>query len=157
MSVAIGFRPSSDLVQPADAFHAGREEFRAERGDASAGGRLALMRHAYVTDSDEQALAEMTEDLVRLGGVHGHGEGSRAERRAHAAEAAHRLIAGEIYLAGGPGTVAAMIGRARDLLGIDLFLADLYGAGIDGERIQRTLRRLAGPVRDALHATAGVA
>jgi alkanesulfonate monooxygenase SsuD/methylene tetrahydromethanopterin reductase-like flavin-dependent oxidoreductase (luciferase family) len=154
MSVAIGFRPSRDLVQTSDAFHAGREEFRAARGDSTAGGRLALMRHAYVADSDEQALAEMTDDLDRLG-AHGRTEDSRDERRAHAAEAAHRLIAGEVYLAGGPGTVAAMIGRARDSLGFDLFLADLYGAGIDAERIHRTMRHLAGPVRDSLHATAG--
>jgi alkanesulfonate monooxygenase SsuD/methylene tetrahydromethanopterin reductase-like flavin-dependent oxidoreductase (luciferase family) len=156
MSVAIGFRPARDLVQTAGAFHAGREAFRAERGDTAAGGRLALMRHAYVADSDERALTEMTHDLLRLG-AHGQGEGSRADRHAQARELARRHIDDELYLAGGPETVAAMIGRARDTLGIDLFLADLYGAGIDTERIHRTMRQLAGPVRDGLRVAAGAA
>jgi alkanesulfonate monooxygenase SsuD/methylene tetrahydromethanopterin reductase-like flavin-dependent oxidoreductase (luciferase family) len=154
MSVAVGFRRSRDLRETAAAFQAGREAFRIERG--AEGGRLALMRHAYVGESDKAALAEMTDDLVRLGELN-HGEGSRADRRAEAATLAKRHIANEHYLAGGPETVARMIERERDALGIDLFLADLYGAGIDGERIQATMRRLAGPVRDAISAAVGAA
>lgn len=154
MSVAVGFRPSRDLRETAAAFHAGREAFRIER--RADGGRLALMRHAYVADADKAALSEMTDDLVRLGAL-GHGEGSRANRRAQAANLAERHIADEHYLAGGPETVAKMIEREREMLGIDLFLADLYGAGIENERIQRTLRHLAGPVRESFSAATGAA
>jgi alkanesulfonate monooxygenase SsuD/methylene tetrahydromethanopterin reductase-like flavin-dependent oxidoreductase (luciferase family) len=65
-----------------------------------------------------------------------------------------RLLEGEIFLAGGPETVARAIRRARAELGIDLFLANVYAAGVDRDRVRRTMRLLAGPVRDALTATA---
>jgi alkanesulfonate monooxygenase SsuD/methylene tetrahydromethanopterin reductase-like flavin-dependent oxidoreductase (luciferase family) len=149
MSVAVGFRPARDLAQAA-AFHAGRADFQAESGPDAPGGRFALMRHAYVADSDEPAFAEMTDDLYRLGARGGVDEGSRAVRKEQAAQAAKRVVAEEVYLAGGPETVATSIQEARASLGIDLFLADVYGAGMDAERIRQTMRNLAGPVRDLL-------
>jgi alkanesulfonate monooxygenase SsuD/methylene tetrahydromethanopterin reductase-like flavin-dependent oxidoreductase (luciferase family) len=153
MSVAVGFRPARDLAEAAVAFHAGRIEFL-QKETGVAAGRFALMRHAYVADSDERALAEMTGDLYRLGARHGDDAGSRAGRKSQAADAAKRLVADEVYLAGGPETVADAIQQARNTLGIDLFLADVYGAGMDPERIQGTMRRLAGPVRELLATTA---
>lgn len=157
MSAAAGFRPTRDLTQAAAAFHAGREEFRAARGLDASGGRFALMRHVYVADSDERAFAEMTDDLRRLGARNDHSEGDRADRKEQAARAAKRLVADEVYVAGGPETVADAIQRTRAALGIDLFLADVYGAGMDPERIQQTMRHLAGPVRDALNSAVSAA
>ena len=149
MSVALGFRPARDLATTAAAFHAGRAAFL-EKETGGAPGRLALMRHAYVAESDERAHAEMTDDLHRLGNRNS-GETVSRER---AAEAAERLIAEEVYIAGGPVTVAMAIEAARRMLGIDLFLADVYGAGMDAERIRTTMQNLAGPVRDLLNTVA---
>jgi alkanesulfonate monooxygenase SsuD/methylene tetrahydromethanopterin reductase-like flavin-dependent oxidoreductase (luciferase family) len=157
MSVALGFRPNRELAQSAAAFHAGRSEFRAEHGDHAPGGRLALMRHAYVADSYERAFADMTADLVRLDERLNAGKQSPEDRAKHAAQAAQRFVAEEVYVAGGPETVAAAIQAARDALGIDLFLADVYGAGMDPERVRQTMRHLAGPVRDRVAAAASAA
>ena len=148
MSVALGFRPTRDLTQAAAAFHAGREEFR-EKGESSVQpGRLALMRHAYVAESDQRAFVEMCDDLYRLGARNSAEAGNTAQ----AAAAAKRLVDEEVYITGGPETVAAAIQNARHKLGIDLFLADVYGAGMDSARIQQTMRHLAGPVHDLLNA-----
>jgi hypothetical protein len=137
-------------MQAAAAFHAGRAEFL-ESHDSARAGRLALMRRVYVAASDEQALAEMSDDIFRLGALNGGEAIDRAERHERASEAALRVVAEEVYIAGGPNTVAGAIQLARERLGIDLFLADVYGGGIAPERIQQTMRLLAGPVRDCLN------
>jgi hypothetical protein len=96
----------------------------------------------------------MTDDLLRLRELHQPaGEGSRADRHAAAADEAEKLVRDEIYVAGSPETAAGAIAFARKTVGIDLFLGNPYGAGIDGERIRRTMRLLATEVRRALAAT----
>ncbi len=152
MSVALGFRPIRDLKQAAAAFHAGRAEFQASNGPAALPGRLALMRRTYVAESDERAFAEMSADIERLGAVTGDGKGEAVERKERAAESAMRLVADEVYIAGGPQTVARAIRQAREQLEIDLFLADVYGGGIDPQRVRQTMRHLAGPVCALLNA-----
>jgi hypothetical protein len=46
--------------------------------------------------------------------------------------------------------VARAILDARNTLGSSLLLANVYAAGIDQERVRRTLTLLAGPVREQL-------
>jgi hypothetical protein len=60
------------------------------------------------------------------------------------------LIDDEIFIAGSPETVAKAILDARNKLGTNVFLANVYAAGIDRERLHRTIRALAGPVSDAI-------
>ncbi len=151
MSVALGFRPAHDLSRTAAAFHAGRAEFLAKGESNVHPGRLALMRHVYVADTDERAFAEMSDDLFRLGARNTGHAGSEGERKDQAAAAARHLVAEEVYFAGGPESVARAIQSARGSLGIDLFLADVYGAGMDPARIQQTMRHLAGPVYERLN------
>jgi alkanesulfonate monooxygenase SsuD/methylene tetrahydromethanopterin reductase-like flavin-dependent oxidoreductase (luciferase family) len=153
MSLAVGFAPVRDLVPTTAAFKAGWLARREIPDDAPlpGEGRIALMRHVYLAESDERARAEMTDDLVRLDALHRpNGEGSRPDRRAAAAEETDRLIRDEIYLAGSPETVAHGIAFAHRAVGVDLFLANPYAAGIDDDRIRRTLRLLAGDVRRTL-------
>jgi alkanesulfonate monooxygenase SsuD/methylene tetrahydromethanopterin reductase-like flavin-dependent oxidoreductase (luciferase family) len=155
MSLAVGFAPLRDLVAATGAFKAGclaRREIPDETPLPNEG-RIALMRHVYLAETDEQAMEEMTDDLVRLRSLHQPaGEGSRADRRIAATAEAAQLVRDEIYVAGCPETVARAIVVARKTIGIDLFLANPYGAGIDDERIRRTMRLLATDVRQALDA-----
>ncbi|MEA2511041.1 MAG: hypothetical protein QOJ59_528 [Thermomicrobiales bacterium] len=153
MSLAVGFAPLRDLVPATAAFKAGRLARRDLSDDqpAPGEGRIALMRHLYLAESDERAKAEMTDDLYRLHTLHqAVDESSRPERRGAAAEEADRLIRDEIYVAGGPETVARAIAFAHRTLGIDLFLGNPYAAGIDDERVRRTMYLLATDVRRAL-------
>jgi alkanesulfonate monooxygenase SsuD/methylene tetrahydromethanopterin reductase-like flavin-dependent oxidoreductase (luciferase family) len=111
------------------------------------------MRHVYVAETEARAQSEITDDLlyleeVRAGGS--LGEGSRSERREHAAELAVALVRDELMIAGGPETVAALLIQAREALGIDLFLANVYASGVETARVHRTLRLLAGEVRERL-------
>jgi alkanesulfonate monooxygenase SsuD/methylene tetrahydromethanopterin reductase-like flavin-dependent oxidoreductase (luciferase family) len=155
MSLAVGFKPLRDLVQAAGAFKAGRLARQEAPDDAPlpGEGRIALMRHVYLAESDERARAEMKEDLLRLHELHRQAEeGSRADRRAAAAEEAERLIRDEVYVAGGPETVARAITFANRTVGVDVFVGNPYAAGIDDERVRRTMRLLATEVRQALDA-----
>lgn len=155
MNLAIGFAPSDALFGATAGFRQGvaiRERRTPEpTQDGIRRGQVALMRHTYVADTDEQAEREMLDDLVRLKG--GVDEGDRADRRAAARADLARLIDQEIFVAGGPETVAAKILRSRATLGAELYLANVYAAGVEQERVRRTLRLLAGPVRDALAAS----
>jgi alkanesulfonate monooxygenase SsuD/methylene tetrahydromethanopterin reductase-like flavin-dependent oxidoreductase (luciferase family) len=147
MDLAVGFAPIARLAPTARAHAAARP---AERG-----GRIALLRHAYVAESDAAARAEMTEDLMRLEEWRSPsppGEGSRADRRENARAHAAALVRDELAFAGGPETVAADLLAARDALGIGLFLAHPYLAGLGDERVHRTLRLLATEVRPRLEA-----
>jgi alkanesulfonate monooxygenase SsuD/methylene tetrahydromethanopterin reductase-like flavin-dependent oxidoreductase (luciferase family) len=158
LSLAVGFAPLRDLVPTTAAFKAGCLARREIPDDAPlpGEGRIALMRHVYLAESDERAKAEMTDDLLRLHTLdHPSGEGSRPDRRATAAEEADRLIRDEIYLAGSRETVARAIGFAHRTIGADLFLGNPYAAGIDDQRVRRTMRLLATDVRRALETAAG--
>jgi alkanesulfonate monooxygenase SsuD/methylene tetrahydromethanopterin reductase-like flavin-dependent oxidoreductase (luciferase family) len=153
MSLAVGFAPLRDLVAATAAFKAGCLARNEVPDDAPlpGEGRIALMRHLYLAESDERTRAEMTDDLLRLHDLHqSAGEGARADRRAAAAEEADRLIRDEVYLAGGPETVARRIALAHRGIGAGLFLGNPYAAGIDDERVKRTMRLLATDVRRAL-------
>ena len=152
LNLAIGFAPSDALFGATAGFRQG-VAMRAQRSPESDGirrGQVALMRHTYVADTDEQAEREMLDDLVRLKG--GASEGDRADRRETAWADLSRLVDQEIFVAGGPETVAAKILRSRSTLGVELYLANVYAAGVEQERVRRTLRLLAGPVREALAA-----
>jgi alkanesulfonate monooxygenase SsuD/methylene tetrahydromethanopterin reductase-like flavin-dependent oxidoreductase (luciferase family) len=156
LSLAVGFAPLRDLIATTAGFKAGRlaRQEVPDEAPAPGEGRIALMRHLYLAESDERAKEEMTDDLVRLQSLHHQAdEGSRADRRAAAAEEAERLIRDEIYVAGSPETVARAIGLAHRTHGIDLFLGNPYAAGIDDERVRRTMRLLAVDVRQALEAS----
>lgn len=155
MGLAVGFRPTEQLRPAVAAWHAGRnlagEELR-ETWPARPTGAVALMRHVYVAESDEQAMREIRDDLVRLGELNdANRQRGLAERKAEAEVHAQELIETEVMIAGGPETVASAILKSRDLLLLDLFLANVYAAGVDKERIRRTLRLLAGEVRERVN------
>jgi len=154
MSLALGFAPLHDLVPATVAFTVGREQ-RLKSGnsvvDRPGEGRISLMQHVYISDSDERAHAEMREDLERLSELdHGKQGRSRDERKATAAAELEQLLKHGRFLAGSAETVASGIRKAKQLLGIDLFLANVFAAGIDDERVRRTLRLLSGAVNEQL-------
>ncbi|MGH2562407.1 MAG: LLM class flavin-dependent oxidoreductase [Thermomicrobiales bacterium] len=153
MHLAVGFAPMRDLVPATAAFKAGRvafEQATEEAAPSAASGRIALMRHVYLAESDDRARAEMIDDLVALKELHGAGEGSRADRKATAARELEDLLRREAFIAGGPRTVADGIWQAHRALGVDLFLANLYPAHVDDDRVRRAIRMLAGEVKDIL-------
>jgi alkanesulfonate monooxygenase SsuD/methylene tetrahydromethanopterin reductase-like flavin-dependent oxidoreductase (luciferase family) len=153
--LAVGFKPTKDLVGAVTAWRAGvqsqSDELRAAMPPRPVGA-LALMRHVYIGETAVRAMDEIADDLVRLNDTvaGGTGEGSRADRRADAREKAQELIDTGVMLAGGPDEVAAMIRAERDALGIDLMVANVHAAGVEPERVQRTIRLFAGEVRDRL-------
>lgn len=154
MGLAVGFAPTTKLQPAAAAYLAGREarsnEVRSTEPPRSTG-TLALMRHVYVADSDARARREVVDDLVRLGALHSSvKEGSRTDRRAEAEERFAAMRRDEVMIAGGPESVADAVKAARAALRIDLFLANVYAAGVEPERVQRTLRLLAGEVKPRL-------
>jgi alkanesulfonate monooxygenase SsuD/methylene tetrahydromethanopterin reductase-like flavin-dependent oxidoreductase (luciferase family) len=153
MNLAVGFAALRDLLPATAAFKAGRmalEQAGDDEISPALGGRIALMRHVYLAESDERARAEMSDDLVALRTHHGAGEGSRAERTRQAESELDDLLRREVFIAGGPETVADGIWQARRALGIDLFLANLYPAHVDDDRVRRAIRLLAGDVKAAL-------
>jgi alkanesulfonate monooxygenase SsuD/methylene tetrahydromethanopterin reductase-like flavin-dependent oxidoreductase (luciferase family) len=153
--LAVGFKPTPDLVGAVTAWRAGvagqSEELQAAL-PARPVGSLALMRHLYVAETAERAMDEIADDLVRLNETVGGdaGEGSRDDRRAEARTKAQELIDTGVMIAGGPEEVAAMIRAERETLGIDLFLANVHAAGVEPERVRRTIRLLSGEVRERL-------
>ncbi|MGH2532855.1 MAG: LLM class flavin-dependent oxidoreductase [Thermomicrobiales bacterium] len=153
MNLAVGFAPLRDLVPATAAFKAGRTALARAAEDGTppvGGGRIALMRHVYLAETDEEARSEMIDDLVALKEHHGAGEGSRADRVRTAEGELEELLRREAFIAGGPETVAKGIWQARRALGVDLFLANLYPAHVDDDRVRRAIRMLAGAVKDAL-------
>jgi len=157
MSLAIGFAPLRNLVPTAAAFRAGSQarQKMPDYGPLPGEGRIALMRHIYVAESDERAKSEMIDDLLQLHTLNQTtGEGSRADLREQATAEAEGLIRDEVYLAGSPETVANAIDFANRTVGVTALLGNPYGAGIDDGRVRRTLRLLATDVRTALAARA---
>ena len=153
MNLAIGFAPGDQLFGATAAFRNGVAMRRMRETDSGAirRGEVALMRHLYVSESLDNARSEMIDDLLRLGELDSEAtEANRAERRA-AAEAHYKtLIEREVFVAGDAEKVARSILDARNKLGSTVFLGNVYGGGITGERVQRTIRLLATDVRDAL-------
>lgn len=153
--LAVGFKPTKDLVGAVTAWRAGctaQSDDVRQVAPARHVGSLSLMRHVYIAEDNERAMREITDDLVKLNEIaHGdQGEGGRAERRASAQEHAEQMIATDVMVAGGPDEVAAQIQASRATLGLDLFLANIYAAGVEQERVRRTIRLFAGDVRQRL-------
>jgi alkanesulfonate monooxygenase SsuD/methylene tetrahydromethanopterin reductase-like flavin-dependent oxidoreductase (luciferase family) len=156
MSLALGFKPASALSPSTSAFRRALKRHRrsAPNGEtAPRAGRIALMRHVYVAETDEAALSEMSADLYRLHAPAGPAEGSRSDRKEDAVDAARKLIADEIFFAGSPATIARAILLEKARLGINVFLANIYSAGVEDERIHRMLSRLASEVAPQLTTT----
>lgn len=149
LGLAVGFKPTQALAPTIGAYLAGVEmmESPAERPL----GRIIVMRNVYIADSDEQAIGEIADDFLRFEAFRGVGtEADRAERRDRAKEQAREMIRQEIMLAGSAETVARGMLDARNALKADTFLAGIYPMGIDDARIERCLRALAGPVKEAI-------
>ena len=150
LSVAVGFQPNDRLVAPTSAFRAA--EVTGTAATAGNGPQLALMRHLYVAESDEQAMDEMTKDVMEIGGhfatvprginASPPGKMSRDEARA----SIHHMIENDIMIAGSPETCAQRIAETAKLLQLDVFLANPYLTGVESRRIRRTIRLLASVV-----------
>lgn len=146
LGLAVGFKPTDQLVTSVAAFLAGRQSRSnavIEGEPARPSGAVALMRAVYVSDTDAEAMDEITDDLLRLEETFGDGAANRPDRRAEARSRASAMVRDDVMLAGGPETVARAIVHARAELPFDLLLANVHGAGMDEERIERTMRLLA--------------
>lgn len=153
LNLAIGFGPSDTLFGATASFRHG-VGIRKQRGteeDAVRRGQIALMRQTYVGDSDEQVRSEMIDDLLRLSELDSTAtEANRPDRRQTSEDQYRRLVSEEIFVAGSVETVARAIVDARNKLGSSVYLANVYAAGVGTDRVQRSLRLLGGPVRDAI-------
>jgi alkanesulfonate monooxygenase SsuD/methylene tetrahydromethanopterin reductase-like flavin-dependent oxidoreductase (luciferase family) len=153
MNLAVGFAPSDTLFGATASFRhgVGLRRTRNQEDDGVRRGQIALMRQTYVGESDETVRTEMIDDLLRLSERDSTAtEANRPDRKQTSIDQYERLIAEEIFVAGSVETVARAIVNARNKLGSSLYLANVYAAGIESERVHRTLQLLAGPVRDAL-------
>ena len=153
MNLAIGFSPDDQLFGATAAFRHGlaTRRTRVQDTDSIRRGSIALMRHVYLAETDDLAKEDMIEDLIRLGELDENAtESNRSERRTQAAERQAHLIEKNVYVAGAPESVANQILNARNTLGANVFLANVYAAGIDQARVQRTIRLLATDVRETL-------
>jgi alkanesulfonate monooxygenase SsuD/methylene tetrahydromethanopterin reductase-like flavin-dependent oxidoreductase (luciferase family) len=153
MNLAIGFGTSDAIFGATASFRQGLaiRKMRGAETDSIRRGQIALMRQVYLGETDKAVTKEMAADLMRLGELNRSATtANRADRKREAAEQLERLIGDEVFLAGSPETVAHAIVNARNKLGPNVFLANIYAAGIDRERVHRTLRLLAGPVKDAV-------
>ena len=89
--------------------------------------------------------------ILRLGELNGTATSeNRVDRKRQATEQYEQLLAENIFIAGEPESVAREIVDARNTLGSSLLLANVYAAGIEQERVRRTMTLLAGPVRAEL-------
>ncbi|CAN5666063.1 hypothetical protein BH09CHL1_BH09CHL1_34910 [soil metagenome] len=161
LDLAVGFAPIKSLFPSVTAFRAARAA-RAEKiedeSTTMSGGRVAFMRHLYISESDALAKQEMIDDIYRLSGTDPRvQDGSRPHRREDAEAEAQRLLEQEAVLAGGMESVAEQLAFARTVLGFDLFLGNVYPAGVEQERVHRTMRLLATGVAPILNAIPPVA
>jgi alkanesulfonate monooxygenase SsuD/methylene tetrahydromethanopterin reductase-like flavin-dependent oxidoreductase (luciferase family) len=155
--LAVGFKPTNDLTGTVAGWRAGlkaQSEQMRQAAPPRPVGSLALMRHVYLAEDNGRAMDEITDDLVKLNELAngGDSQGSRTDRRNSAREHADQLIATDVMVAGGPDKVAAQIQASRDVLGFDLLLANVYAAGVEQERVHRTIRLLSTDVRERLAA-----
>jgi len=153
MGLAVGFKSIADLQPAVAAFGAGRaartpEVIAIEPPHRS--GSIALMRSVVVGESDARVREEITDDLVRISEQLGKDTGTAtlAERRDTAREQIDAMIRNEVMFAGSPEQVADGILRARAQLPFDLLLANVYAMGASRDRIQTSIRLLAGPVTE---------
>ncbi len=151
MGLAVGFKSTADLQPAVAAFMAGRanrtpEVIASEPPHRS--GSIALMRSVVVGDSEDRVRAEITDDLVRIGEKLGPDGVTLAERRDAARAQIDAMIRNEVMFAGSPEQVAEGILRAKNQLPFDLLLANVYAMGASRERIQTSIRLLAGPVTE---------
>jgi alkanesulfonate monooxygenase SsuD/methylene tetrahydromethanopterin reductase-like flavin-dependent oxidoreductase (luciferase family) len=152
LGLAVGFKPTQALVPTVGAYLAGRNLYPPEREIERPLGNIICMRNVYIADTDDQAIREITDDLVRINEMMTgeSGEAGRSDRRTRAESQTQAMIRDEIMFAGGADSVTNALLTAGKALQIETFLANVYAMGVDDERIQRTLRSLAGPVRAAL-------
>ena len=160
LGLAVGFKPTAQLVPAVTAFRTGRASRTPEMiaiEPPRPTGTIALMRSVIVGESDARVRAEVIDDLLRLGEALGGeaSEATRGERHADASTQFDGMVASDVMIAGSADTVAARIRQSRDLLGFDLFLANVYAMGAGRERIRTTLALLAGPVREQLATPTG--
>ena len=160
LNLAVGFAPTDALVPVVAAYREARETYLAkqtERSDPPTGGKVALMRAMYLSESDTLARSEMADDLYRLNALDPRvQDGSRANRRSDAAAEAARLIEQEMVVGGGADEIAAYLKQVHARLGFDLFLASVSPAGVEQGRVRRSMRLLITDVASRLTTTAGV-
>jgi len=157
MGLAVGFKSIADLQPTVTAFQAGRADRTPEVVASEPplrSGSIALMRSVVVGESEVRVLEEITEDLVRISEKLGNdpGAGTLAKRRETAREQFDAMIRNEVMFAGSPEQVAEGILRARAQLPFDLLLANVYAMGASRERIQTSIRLLAGAVTNHCNA-----
>jgi hypothetical protein len=86
----------------------------------------------------------MADDIYRLTALDPRvSEGSRPNRRSDAAGEIKRMIDQEMVIGGGADELTAYLRQARERLGFDTFIASVYPAGVEQERVRRTMRLLA--------------
>jgi alkanesulfonate monooxygenase SsuD/methylene tetrahydromethanopterin reductase-like flavin-dependent oxidoreductase (luciferase family) len=152
-SLAIGFQPDDQLVNPATAFN--EEKLKSRKpGERPF---LGLMRHLYVAESDDQARDEMIEDIRHLGEAFAASPRQLAGWRPpdelshdEAAEQVERMQAQNIIISGSPETCASTLVDVSKRLGLNVFLANPYLTGVEQERVQRTIRLYAEQVVPAV-------
>lgn len=146
LDLAVGFAPTEALVKIVTSYRTAYGVYlkhQAEQEAPATGGRVALMRHIYLSESDDRAGVEMADDLYRLNSLDPRvKDGSRSNRRSDTAAEVKRLNEQEIVVGGGPDSFATYLTKARDALGFDIFLANVYPAAVEQERVRRTMRLL---------------
>lgn len=146
MSLAVGFAATDALVPITDAYRKARAEYEAQQREKNlpiAPGRIALMRVVYASDSDTNARSEMADDIYRLNAIDPQVvHGGRPNRRSEASTEVKRLVDGEMVIGGGAAELTAYLQQAHARLGFDTFIASVYPAGVEQERVRRTMRLL---------------
>lgn len=157
LGLAVGFKPLEALAPAVASYLEGlalRSPEMVEAEPVRPLGRVALMRSIIVGESDERVRRDVIGDLLRLEElVDGdQSEATRAGRRAGASDRFDEMVRSEVMIAGSVETVAQAILRSREIVPFDLFLGSPYAMGASRERIEATLRLLAGPVRELVNA-----
>jgi alkanesulfonate monooxygenase SsuD/methylene tetrahydromethanopterin reductase-like flavin-dependent oxidoreductase (luciferase family) len=144
VSLAIGFQPNDQLANPANAFH---EQKKEENRSPERRPYLALMRHLYLSESDDQARQEMIDDLQQIGRAFAAGpreipsvDPSELPDRAEAEKQLEQLLQNDVAIGGSPETCARKLADTSKQLGLNVLLANPYLTGLEPERVQRTIR-----------------
>lgn len=144
VSLAIGFQPDDQLINPATAFH---EQKKEENRKPDRRPYLALMRHLYIAETDEQARDEMINDLRTIGRAFAVGprdmpsiDAEDLPDHVDAEKQLDDLLERDVVIAGSPETCARKLAETSRHLGLNVFLANPYLTGLEPERIQRTIR-----------------
>ncbi|MFW6075626.1 MAG: LLM class flavin-dependent oxidoreductase [Chloroflexota bacterium] len=155
LRLAVGFKRDEDLIETV-------ESYRAEEPPAEAPPRhIALMRHVYVAESDEQAREEIINDLMGLGELMfsqpqgGSADEPKGLSREEATAQFERQREQQVLVSGGPDTVAEAIAGSLGRLGADTFLANVHLTGVEHERIRRTMNLFANEVRPRIERHVG--